>query len=64
MQYPDDIDPEILAARLRDADAQVDLRIWPKLTHGCLQMTRDVQSARHAVTSVARSLSGQQAAAF
>jgi acetyl esterase len=48
----------LLADRLRDAGAQLDLQIWPKLTHGCLQMTRDVQGARDAVTSVARALSG------
>jgi acetyl esterase len=47
---------QLLATRLREAGTQVDMQIWPKLTHGCLQMTRDVQAARDAVTSVAKAL--------
>jgi acetyl esterase len=47
---------DLLAARLRDAAVQVHVDIWPKLTHGCLQMTRDVQAARDAVSAIARAL--------
>jgi acetyl esterase len=48
----------LLAAKLREAGTQVEVDIWPKLTHGCLQMTRDVQAAREAVTSIAQALAG------
>jgi acetyl esterase len=48
----------LLAAKLRAAGAQVEVDIWPKLTHGCLQMTRDAAAARAAVSAVAHALSG------
>jgi acetyl esterase len=48
----------LLAARLHNAGGQVEVECWPKLTHGCLQMTRDVQAARDAITLVARALAG------
>jgi len=47
----------LFAARLREAGGEVEVDFWPRLTHGCLQMTRDVEAARGAVSAVARALS-------
>ncbi len=46
----------MIAERLASAGTRVDVAVWPKLTHGCLQMTRDVNAARQAVTAVANTL--------
>jgi len=48
----------MLAQRLAEADVPVKLDVWPTLTHGSLQMTRDVQAARAAVTAIAKTLAG------
>jgi acetyl esterase len=52
----------MMAQRLAAAGTRVEVEVWPKLTHGCLQMTRDVAAARQAVTSVASAL--KKVAAF
>jgi len=49
-------DSRLLAARLTDAGVPVELEVWPRATHGMLQMTRDVGIARDAVASIARAL--------
>jgi len=46
----------LLAERLVEAGVAVTLDIWPHLTHGVLQMTRDVQAARDATSKVAKTL--------
>lgn len=46
----------LLAERLQDANNIVQMDVRPNMTHGSLQMTRDVQSARDAVTAVAHAV--------
>jgi acetyl esterase len=49
-------DSRLLAARLAEANVTVELDVWPRSTHGVLQMTRDVQIARDAGAVMARAL--------
>jgi acetyl esterase len=51
-------DSRLLAERMREAGLDVTLDVWPGLTHGVLQMTRDVRAAREIVTQIARRLAG------
>lgn len=46
----------LIAERMRAAGVNVTLDIWPRMTHGFLQMTRDVQAARDAVAAVGKTL--------
>jgi acetyl esterase len=46
----------MLAERMRNAGVTVTLDPWPRLTHGVLQMTRDVAAARAAVANIAQAL--------
>jgi len=46
-------DSRLLAARLREIGSTLEFTVWPKLTHGVLQMTRDVRAARDAVNDFA-----------
>jgi acetyl esterase len=51
-------DSRLIAERMRAAGLDVTLDVWPRLTHGVLQMTRDVRAAREVVAGVARRLAG------
>jgi acetyl esterase len=46
----------MIAAKMQAAGVKVTLDVWPHVTHGALQMTRDVEVARQAVRSIARTL--------
>jgi acetyl esterase len=43
----------LVATRMRDAGVITTLKCWPRVTHGVLQMTRDVAAARAAADAVA-----------
>jgi acetyl esterase/lipase len=47
-----------MAERMQAAGVDVTLEVWPGLTHGVLQMTRDVRAAREVVAGVAKRLAG------
>jgi len=49
-------DSRLLADRLAAAEIPVQVDVWAGATHGVLQMTRDVQIARTAATSMAQAL--------
>ena len=49
-------DSRLIAEPMRAAGVDVTLEVWPGLTHGVLQMTRDVRAARDVVVKVARRL--------
>ena len=49
-------DSRLVTDRMREAGVDVTLDVWPGLTHGVLQMTRDVRAAREVVTRIARRL--------
>jgi acetyl esterase/lipase len=51
-------DSRLIAEPMRAAGVDVTLEIWPGLTHGVLQMTRDVRAAREVVAQVARRMAG------
>jgi acetyl esterase len=51
-------DSRLIAAPMRAAGVEVTLDVWPGLTHGVLQMTRDVRAAHEVVTAVARRVAG------
>ena len=46
----------LIAAKMQEEGVKVTLDVWPHVTHGALQMTRDVEVARKAVRSIARTL--------
>jgi len=50
-------DSRLLASRLSDAGVPVELDVWLRGAHGMLQMTRDVHSARDAVSSIVAAIS-------
>jgi acetyl esterase len=52
-------DSRLIAERMRAAGVEVTLEIWPRLTHGVLQMTRDVRAAHDVVAVVARRLAAR-----
>ena len=47
-----------MAERMQAAGVDVTLEVWPRLTHGVLQMTRDVGAARDVVAGVAKRAAG------
>jgi acetyl esterase/lipase len=49
-------DSRLLAEKLRQASVAVELDLWAGGAHGMLQMTRDVELARDAMSSVARAV--------
>jgi acetyl esterase/lipase len=49
-------DSRLIAERMRAAGVDVTLEVWPRLTHGVLQMTRDVRAAQEVVAGVAHRL--------
>jgi len=49
-------DSRMIAAAMGKAGVDVTLEVWPGLTHGVLQMTRDVRAAHEALARVARRL--------
>jgi acetyl esterase len=49
-------DSRLIAEPMRAAGMDVTLDVWPGLTHGVLQMTRDVRAAHDVVVRVARRL--------
>jgi acetyl esterase len=51
-------DSRLLAARLAEVNVPAELDMWRRGQHGMLQMTRDVQIARDAVTSIAGAIVG------
>jgi acetyl esterase len=51
-------DSRLIAEPMRAAGVDVTLEVWPRLTHGVLQMTRDVRAAHKVVVAVARRLAG------
>jgi len=51
-------DSRLMAERMQAAGVAVTLEVWPALTHGVLQMTRDVPAAREVVERIARRLAG------
>lgn len=51
-------DSRLMAERMQAAGVDVTLEVWPRLTHGVLQMTRDVGAARDVVAGVAKRAAG------
>jgi acetyl esterase len=50
-------DSRLMAEKMREAGVDVTFEVWPGLTHGVLQMTRDVRAACEVVARVAHRLS-------
>jgi len=51
-------DSRLMTGAMRKAGVDVTLEVWPGLTHGVLQMTRDVRAAHEVVVRVARRVAG------
>jgi len=51
-------DSRLMEEAMRKAGVDVTLEVWPGLTHGVLQMTRDVRAAREVVAGVAKRVAG------